>query len=134
MDCHTTATQEMICLGMYGGRPLAPGVSMLHILLWKFIVIELVQVDINNHRTFNTDGIWKAALGRLRSKLVAHSERFKGRARAQMAKKGSLPDGTGASRQVQPMMEIDTSNDIIEIIWHPALVDTLEADTFLGVT
>jgi hypothetical protein len=30
-------------------------------------------------------------------------------------------------------MEIDTSNDIIEIIWHPALVDTLESATFLGV-
>ena len=66
-------TQELIVLGMFGGQPLPPGLSALHIILWKFAIIAFAQAD-EKRAAFVPADIWKTALRRLRSRMLSHEE------------------------------------------------------------
>ena len=54
--------------------------SLLHLLLWKFIVIAFVQVD-TEHADFKPEDIWKAAVSRTQNKIVARHTYLRKRAR-----------------------------------------------------
>ena len=61
----------LISLGVLSERKALPGgLSLFHLLLWKFTVIAFVQVD-TEHAEFKPEDIWKAAVSRTQNKIIA---------------------------------------------------------------
>ena len=59
----------LIFLGMIDERTVLPGaISDLHIIYWKFIVIEMVKVDTEGAK-FEPKKVWSAAVRRLASRV-----------------------------------------------------------------
>ena len=50
------------------GGPLASGIDVFHLIVWKFILISFTQVDLARAR-FLPDEIWKGAVRRLISRV-----------------------------------------------------------------
>ena len=64
-------TYELITLGMLkDGRILQGGLSALHIILTKFMLISLTQLDTEGTQ-YKADSIWKAAVARTNGRLSA---------------------------------------------------------------
>ena len=59
----------LIFLGMTDERTVLPGaISDLHIIYWKFIVIQMVRVDTEGAK-FDPEKVWHAAVRRLASRV-----------------------------------------------------------------
>ena len=54
-------------------RTLQGGLSALHVMLWKFVLIDFVQVQTEG-REFKPEKIWAAAERRLMCKMEARGE------------------------------------------------------------
>lgn len=68
-------SQELIYLGQTSPiGTLQGGLSVLHIILWKFILIAFTQVDLEG-TTFIPKQVWKNALWRLQDRLTAFTAR-----------------------------------------------------------
>jgi hypothetical protein len=64
----------LIYLGLIDSRTVLPGaISDLHIILWKFALIDFVQVDVSD-RKFEVNKVWLATVNRFNSRLCAHRE------------------------------------------------------------
>lgn len=73
----------LIYLGVTSERHVLPrGLSVLHCVLWKFVVIAFVQVDTNKAE-FKPDAIWRAAVTRTYNKITARGEYLVRRAKKQ---------------------------------------------------
>ena len=59
---------------------LPEGLSLLHLMVWKFVVISFVQVD-TEHKDFKPEEVWKAAVSRTQHKIVARHTYLRERAR-----------------------------------------------------
>ena len=61
----------MIAIGVLSdGSVLQGGLSALHVILTKFMLISLTQVDTDGAR-YDTEAIWKAAVARCNGRLSA---------------------------------------------------------------
>jgi hypothetical protein len=85
MGVHVQSTPTLILLGLTGGEALPSALSVLHVLLWKFIIISFTRVDMHGER-FEPKEIYRAALLRLDTRLKAYAERVRRRALARRAK------------------------------------------------
>ena len=113
-----SATQELIVLGMFGGQPLPPGLSALHIILWKFAIIAFVQAD-EKRAAFVPADIWKAALRRLRSRMLSHEEAQRRRAAANRSRGVMSTSSVTASNQLVPLAHYE--DDTLEVCYHTEL-------------
>ena len=69
-----TLSDALTFLGVTSVRGVLPkGLSVLHCILWKFVIIAFVQVDTNKAE-FKPDVIWQAAVTRLHNKITARHE------------------------------------------------------------
>ena len=57
-------------------KALEGGLSALHVIMWKFIIIDFVQVDTNN-RPFDAVQVWKATMRRTHGRLQAQAVRVR---------------------------------------------------------
>ena len=64
-------TPSFIYLGLTTDHQvLPPGLSALHTMVWKFLLIDFVKVDTEK-ASFKPENIWKAAVLRLNRKVEA---------------------------------------------------------------
>jgi hypothetical protein len=113
-----SATQEFICLGTHLGQPLPPGLSALHIILWKFAIIAFVQAD-EKQNAFMPAEIWKAALRRLRSRMLSHEETQRRRAAANRSRGVLSTSSRTASKQLVPLAYYE--DDTLQVHYHAEL-------------
>jgi hypothetical protein len=107
-------SQSFICLGLIEGRPPPPGISALHMAIWKFVIIDFVAADVAG-KDFTPDDVWKTALRRFRSRLMAHEERQARRMRAEKSRGRPLPSRASADKQVAPLVgyEIAAEGEVV---------------------
>ena len=75
-----TLSHALVYLGMTSERCVLPGgLSVLHCVLWKFVIIAFVQVDTDKAE-FKPDAIWKAAVTRTHNKIAARHKYLERRA------------------------------------------------------
>ena len=73
-----------IYLGVTSSRSVLPGaLSVLHCLLWKFVLISFTRVDTEGAE-FKPDEIWRASVLRLHSKIISRHEFLQDRANKQV--------------------------------------------------
>ena len=89
-----------------------PGIIVLHYLLWKFIIIRLTQISLENHKA-EFDDCWGAALRRLRRKFLSYAE-VKARIRRTSIARGEkkIPDCSEWSGPVRPLAELTEHGDL----------------------
>jgi len=75
--------QAFIVLGITRDGFLQGTLSDLHIILWKFVIIQMVAVDENSQKYVPAE-VWKSAVRRQRGRLEAHA----GKVQLQMTRKG----------------------------------------------
>ena len=94
--------QQFRALGLTGGEFLQGTLSDLHIIVWKFVIIHMVAVDEDGQRFIPRD-VWKAAVRRQQSRLVAHA----GRTQLKLTRSGPVTQSQldSWSSQVQPLVE-----------------------------
>ena len=64
--------EAYIYLGHTDEGPLNGGLSALHVIVWKFLIIDFVQVDLGG-RVYDPKSVWRAALCRLPGKKIGNS-------------------------------------------------------------
>ena len=110
----TLSTQELDALILLGAAPgtlpLEQAYSDLHLVVWKFILIDFTAVDLRNHR-FDPEGTWKRAVTRYLSK--ANSLTFKMRyPLAQAEASNARVNLSRPNRYLSPLGVIDQSGVI----------------------
>ena len=96
-------SQELIFLGQTSPiTTLQGGISVLHIILWKFILIAFTQVDLEG-TTFNPKQVWKNALWRLQDRLTAYTARASYILRRAHYKGNPTPDLTTHNKWLAPL-------------------------------
>ena len=63
---------------------LTGGLSALHVILWKFTIIDFVQVDTCGHK-YDAANVWKAAVRRMESRMQARAVMIADRTRGRIA-------------------------------------------------
>ena len=84
VDCQLD--QAFIVLGTARDGFLQGTLSDLHVILWKFVIIQMVAVDENSQK-YDPAEVWKSAVRRQRGRLEAHA----GRVQLQLIRKGPAP-------------------------------------------
>ena len=64
--------QAFIVLGIARDGFLQGTLSDLHVILWKFVIIQMVAVDESSQKYVSAE-VWKSAVRRQRSRLEAHA-------------------------------------------------------------
>ena len=68
-------SEPMRVLGLTPVESIVPGtLSDLHIIVWKFIILSMVQVETNSVK-FDRHEVWRCAVRRQDGRLQAHAER-----------------------------------------------------------
>ena len=80
-------SDRFIYLGMVGDSILPHALSVLHIILWKFVMIAYTRCDVKGE-PFKPACIWKDAVRRFRARLMARCELVR---RAVIRWEGHLP-------------------------------------------
>ena len=97
------ADQRLICFGLNGHQPLPGGLSAFHIIIWKFIIIDFTQADINGTK-FEPTRVWEAAARRMRSRLMAHEANMLRKARAHRSRDWKPPGVSAPNLQTEPLL------------------------------
>ena len=98
-----TLNPAFIWLGMINAHEvLAGALSALHVLLWKFLVIDMVAID-EKSRKYDPLSVWKAAARRLEGRLLAHEGTIRKRAEALVRLGKRPPPFTAPNKQVWPL-------------------------------
>ena len=80
----------MISLGLLDSRRVLPGtLSDMHIVLWKFVIIDFVKVDTEGAK-FEVDKVWRAAVSRMKDRVDANRERLRLKVRSAI-RRGRAP-------------------------------------------
>jgi hypothetical protein len=79
-----TLNPALIYLGVTSSRSVLPGaLSVLHCLLWKFVLISYTRVDTEGTE-FKPEEIWRASVLRLHNKIISRHEYLQDRANKQV--------------------------------------------------
>jgi len=113
-------SEPMRVLGLTPSETIVPGtLSDLHVIVWKFIILHMVQVETNDVK-FDSQEVWHSAIRRQDGRLQAHAERTRRRAVAC----GGLPaiQLQRLSTEVAPLAEYDDScNLVLATAWSAEL-------------
>ena len=83
--------EPLSMLGWYGNGFLPSALSVLHIILWKFVIIALTRIELQGEK-WDTKAIWKQALYRTRTRILSHSEGVRRWAVARWSKGQGIPE------------------------------------------
>ena len=114
-------------LGMCSEQVALSGtLSVLHVIVWKFVIIDFVAVDTDNRR-FEAEQVWKAAVRRTHGRIQAHAARVKRKVAAAWGLGRPTPSLRDDVVAASPLA--DFNGETGEVQWHPAwtqLLDTLK--------
>ena len=103
--------------------PIPQALSDLHLIIWKFILINFTQVDLSNIK-FNIESTFTGALRRYVSKVNALAERLRLRAARCEAREEQLR--TKADNEILfPLARIENNGDIVWDYFFKKLLDEL---------
>ena len=113
-------SEPLRVLGLTPDESIVPGtLSDLHVIVWKFIILNMVQVETNGVK-FDRHEVWLCAVRRQEGRLQAHAERSRRRA---ITRGGlSAPEIERLSSEVAPLAAYDDSCNLISA---PAWTDEL---------
>ena len=102
-------------LGWHGNGFLPSTLSVLHIIIWKFVIISLTRIELQGDK-WDTDAIWKQALHRTRTRILSHSEGARRWAMARWSKGQGIPD-TVLQRWNKQVYPLATYTEDGELRW-----------------
>jgi len=109
-----SASPALIYLGLVtNDHPLPGGLSALHILIWKFLLISFTRVDTDGEK-FHPRNVWMQALRRFQSKLKAAGEAMRLRALRKVALERPPPSVKSMNSYLEPVAHFD-DNCILHI-------------------
>ena len=101
-------------------RVLPAGLSALHVILWKFVLIAFTRVDTDDAK-FEPVNVWLQAVRRFRRNLQALGEAERRRHLGAQGL-GSDPPSTGAlDKALAPLAHWDPEEGVLEL--HPDMSD-----------
>ena len=120
------ADNELICLGLHKGVPLPQALSALHIVTWKFAIIEFTQASEDSHR-FDPERVWTAAVRRYHTRLLAYEERQTRRLRGLRSRGQECTIGTALQDRFAPLATIEVVDDYPLVRYTRPLCDLFAA-------
>jgi hypothetical protein len=108
---------ELIYLGMIDERTVLTGaLSYLHIVLWKFLVIDMVKVDTEGAK-FDVKKVWQAAARRLKSRVDSARTTIERKVDRAWRLVGSPPPLEAVNRAWEPLCYFEYT-DIFTVTTH----------------
>ena len=102
----TPLTREFIFHGVVDDcRILPPGLSALHLILWKFVIYNFTMVQLEN-RPFDPEATWACAIRRLEVRLNALAFKVTRNAIARSGQGEQLFAPEAEIRRIRPLAEI----------------------------
>ena len=92
----------------------------MHLILWKFIIVNLVQVSTEN-KPFSAQSVWRSARWRFESKVKALNERVQIAQRHADTKDTKPPNYDRRSEPAEPLARITE----LGIQWNTKILDEL---------
>ena len=111
-------------MGMISSEKALQGsLSALHVILWKFIIIDFVNVD-TEARAFVAEDVWKAAVRRTHGRLLAQSQRVRRKVVAAWSMDRLTPPLRADIVEASPLA--DYHGETGEVQWHPEWITLLD--------
>ena len=104
-------------------KALHGALSALHIITWKFIIIDFVQVDTDG-RAFVAEDVWKAAVRRTHGRLLAQSLKVRRKVLAAWSMGRPAPPLRADIIEAEPLA--DYHGETGEVQWHPEWILLLD--------
>ena len=107
-------------------KALHGALSALHVIIWKFIIIDFVQVDTDG-RAFVAADVWKSAVRRTHGRLLAQSQKVRRKVLAAWDMGRLTPSLRADAAEAFPIA--DYHGETGDVQWHPewiSLLDELE--------
>ena len=89
---------------------LQGGLSDLHIILWKFVVIDMVKVDTEGAK-YDVDKVWTSAVRRLASRVEASRTALERRVASALDLGRDRPSLTPGNRSWAPLLHFEYHDD-----------------------
>ena len=102
----TPLTEELIFHAVdTDGQILPPGLSALHLIMWKFVIYNFTMVQLEN-RPFNPEEVWKCAIRRFEVRLNALAFKVKQRAIRRSGQGINLMSPEAENRRMRPLASV----------------------------
>jgi len=102
----TPLTDELIFHAVDSRAQVLPsGLSALHLIMWKFVILNFTMVQLEN-RPFNPEEVWHGAIRRLEVRLNALAFKVKRRAIQRSGQALQLYSPEAENRRIKPLASV----------------------------